>query len=102
MLPRNYARKSGVVVDVCLPHGVWFDATELEQIIIFVQSGGLDRAQADNCGLSQTPGMDATLKIPELKPDRRHTKADSSSGQFFDDHSSVLKTIAEILTWQID
>jgi Zn-finger nucleic acid-binding protein len=37
----NFARCSGVVVDVCKGHGTWFDRDELQQIIEFVQSGGL-------------------------------------------------------------
>ncbi|MCA9625671.1 MAG: zf-TFIIB domain-containing protein [Myxococcales bacterium] len=36
-----FGRVSGVVVDVCKPHGVWFDAGELQAVIDFVQRGGL-------------------------------------------------------------
>ncbi|MFL6374756.1 MAG: double zinc ribbon domain-containing protein [Pyrinomonadaceae bacterium] len=41
----NFARASGVVVDVCKPHGVWFDADELPSIIEFVQKGGMEIAR---------------------------------------------------------
>jgi Zn-finger nucleic acid-binding protein len=41
----NFARCSGVVVDVCKGHGTWFDHDELQQIIEFVQSGGLGAAR---------------------------------------------------------
>jgi Zn-finger nucleic acid-binding protein len=41
----NFARCSGVVVDVCKGHGTWFDAEELRQIIEFIRAGGLDAAR---------------------------------------------------------
>jgi Zn-finger nucleic acid-binding protein len=37
----NFARRSGVVVDVCKEHGTWFDAGELTAIVEFAASGGL-------------------------------------------------------------
>lgn len=42
----NFARSSGVILDMCKSHGVWFDADELPKIIEFINSGGLDRARA--------------------------------------------------------
>jgi Zn-finger nucleic acid-binding protein len=42
---KNFGRSSGVIVDVCARHGVWFDAGELPRVIDFVRSGGLARAQ---------------------------------------------------------
>ncbi len=41
----NFARSSGVVIDLCKQHGAWFDAEELPRIIEFVRQGGLDRAR---------------------------------------------------------
>ncbi len=41
MQRRNFGATSGVVVDVCAPHGVWFDAWELQQVLSFVEAGGL-------------------------------------------------------------
>lgn len=38
---KNYARLSGVVVDQCAKHGVYFDAGELAQVLGFVATGGL-------------------------------------------------------------
>jgi Zn-finger nucleic acid-binding protein len=40
-----FGRISGVVVDVCKSHGVWFDAGELSEVIQFVENGGLERAR---------------------------------------------------------
>ena len=38
----NFARCSGVVVDVCKGHGTWFDCDELREIVEFIRAGGLD------------------------------------------------------------
>ncbi len=43
---RNFAGCSGVLVDECRAHGVWFDAGELATIMQFIRDGGLDRARA--------------------------------------------------------
>ena len=48
----NFARTSGVIMDVCRAHGVWLDRGELERVVGFVDGGGLaiarehDRMQA--------------------------------------------------------
>ena len=41
----NFAGCSGVVLDMCKPHGVWFDADELRRIVVFIRGGGLDVAR---------------------------------------------------------
>lgn len=41
----NFARSSGVIIDLCKQHGVWFDAEELPKIIDFIEKGGLSRAR---------------------------------------------------------
>lgn len=43
---RNYERKSGVIVDICRDHGVWFDLDELSRLLRWIHSGGADRAAA--------------------------------------------------------
>ena len=42
---RNFARSSGVIIDLCKHHGVWFDREELPEIIEFIRKGGLDHAR---------------------------------------------------------
>ncbi len=39
----NFARSSGVIIDICKQHGVWFDADELPKILAFINEGGLAR-----------------------------------------------------------
>jgi Zn-finger nucleic acid-binding protein len=40
MQRRNFRKSSGVIIDVCVEHGTWLDADELEQIAGFILSGG--------------------------------------------------------------
>jgi Zn-finger nucleic acid-binding protein len=42
---QNFAKSSGVVLDVCATHGVWLDRGELERVLGFVEGGGLARAR---------------------------------------------------------
>ena len=45
MLRKNFAGCSGVIVDWCKGHGFWFDTFELEKVIAFIQSGGMDKSR---------------------------------------------------------
>jgi Zn-finger nucleic acid-binding protein len=42
----NYAHISGVVLDVCKEHGLWFDRDELRQVLAFIEGGGLERSRS--------------------------------------------------------
>jgi Zn-finger nucleic acid-binding protein len=42
---RNYGRKSGVIVDVCARHGIWFDLDELDRLLRWIREGGEARAE---------------------------------------------------------
>jgi len=77
----NFAHCSHVVVDVCNPHGTWFDKDELRRIVEFIRAGGLEAARA--------------REIDELETRRRQLKnaqmagawdspADSSSSNYRD------------------
>ena len=41
----NYASRSGVIINVCRPHGIWLDRDCMRQIIEFIRGGGLDQAR---------------------------------------------------------
>ena len=41
----NYGGDSGVIVDVCGPHGVFLDRGELTKIVDFLEKGGWDRVK---------------------------------------------------------
>lgn len=41
----NFAHNSGVIIDICKPHGVWFDRDELRRIVEFIRNGGLEASR---------------------------------------------------------
>lgn len=41
----NFARVSGILMDVCKAHGTWFDRDELRQTVEFIRAGGLEKAR---------------------------------------------------------
>jgi len=41
----NFAKCSGVVIDICRQHGIWFDCNELLRIVRFIREGGMDAAR---------------------------------------------------------
>jgi Zn-finger nucleic acid-binding protein len=51
MQRQQFGRGSGVIIDLCKHHGIWFDADELARIIHWIQHGGAvqaERYQADD------------------------------------------------------
>jgi len=60
----NFARISGVILDVCKMHGVWFDRDELSQVLESIQGGGLSRAaniESETTREAERPKIMATL-----------------------------------------
>jgi Zn-finger nucleic acid-binding protein len=67
---QNYGRKSGVILDVCRAHGIWFDAGELPRVLGWIRDGGerragelaaeQDQAQARQRRLEQEAGRSLT------------------------------------------
>lgn len=45
MVRRAFAGSSGVILDVCGTHGLWFDAAELEATLAWIRAGGLSRVE---------------------------------------------------------
>lgn len=41
----NFRNMSGVVIDICSPHGIWLDKGELKAMRNFIATGGLDKSQ---------------------------------------------------------
>jgi Zn-finger nucleic acid-binding protein len=63
----NFAKCSGVVVDVCKQHGTWFDRDELRRIVEFIRAGGIDRARA--------------AEIADLERERARLRAERAAPQ---------------------
>ncbi len=65
---RNYGRKSGVIVDTCRDHGVWFDEGELAQILRWLQRGGAKRANLEADLEQQQIDRHENLYGPKAEP----------------------------------
>jgi len=63
-----FAHCSGVIVDVCKPHGTWFDKDELRRIVEFIRAGGMDAARAD--------------EMEQLEEKRRQLRAEQIAGKW--------------------
>jgi Zn-finger nucleic acid-binding protein/DNA-directed RNA polymerase subunit RPC12/RpoP len=60
MVRRNLGRSgSGVIVDLCGQHGIWFDADELAQLMTWVRSGGREDVLID---LARLAGSDDPVR----------------------------------------
>lgn len=86
----NFARCSGVVVDICKGHGTWFDREELSRIVEFIRGGGLDAARAKEKAaleeerrslenLTRTGGRPSILGFAESDDERREGIASAAS-----------------------
>src|SRR5690349_4384648 len=47
MLRKNFRETSGIIVDVCSAHGVWFDRGELGMVFEFVATGAFAKAERE-------------------------------------------------------
>jgi Zn-finger nucleic acid-binding protein len=78
MTRRHYARRSGVIIDVCKDHGIWFDADELPRILAWVRSGKLLKAQRENIDeIERGERRNRALKIAAIE--RVQSDGDTSS-----------------------
>ncbi len=74
----NFGQKSGVIVDVCKHHGIWFDGGEVNAVIAFVERGGVEEAERDR--RIQKEVDKARLK-EQLVRERRETHAQPGWGR---------------------
>ncbi len=89
----NFARISGVIVDVCREHGIWFDSGEIEKIMNFISHGGLQRAKEADMECLKAEEELIRLKGNSWKPSV--AAVDTSWGDFggTSDHPGLLKSL---------
>jgi Zn-finger nucleic acid-binding protein len=85
----NFAKSSGIILDVCKNHGVWFNRGELQRMLQFVSGGGLARARAREHeqlveerrrleALQNSPGHTGggvVINMPQTAPEQREHAA---------------------------
>jgi Zn-finger nucleic acid-binding protein len=70
----QFAQCSHVIVDVCKPHGTWFDKYELQRAVQFIRAGGLDKARAQ--------------QIEQLREEQRRLAVAKLHGTMFEPQQS--------------
>lgn len=81
----NFARCSGVIVDICKGHGSWFDRDELTHIVEFIRAGGLDASRAKEKATIEEERRQ--LRQDQLSVDRRRSSLIDMGDA--DDHQRV-------------
>jgi Zn-finger nucleic acid-binding protein len=96
MLRKNFKGSSGVVVDVCTPHGIWFDRGELGKILEFVQSGAMAIADRDAAEKEQ---RELERFKQQIRPGSEDwLRSEGPSGPV-SDTMDVLSIIIDLITW---
>ncbi len=62
----NFARNSGVIIDTCREHGIWFDDDELPKATAFIRSGGLEIVR-------EREKIELREKMERLRDEKRRT-----------------------------
>ncbi len=60
---RNFGQRSGVLVDACREHGIWFDSSELSATLSWIRRGGEERAAARSAAESRHAERQARIRI---------------------------------------
>jgi Zn-finger nucleic acid-binding protein len=72
---KNFGDRSGVIVDLCKEHGIWFDAQELADALRWVREGGLNE-EHERLREGSTPEQKAALNFPGMGSERRQAEGD--------------------------
>lgn len=94
---RNFARGAGVIVDVCRPHGTWFDGGELPAVIAFVMKGGLEKAAVKEAEAAREQARQAMYRARLSAATERPTSTYSAKADQAIVFGSLLGTIGSIL-----
>lgn len=68
MVRRAFAGSSGVVLDLCGTHGLWFDASELEATLVWIRGGGLSRVEERLAEERKETARREAIAKKELRP----------------------------------
>lgn len=94
----NFARCSGVIVDICKGHGSWFDRDELSAIVHFIRGGGLEVSR-------QKEKNELEFQRRELRMEEMIAANRASSSGFYrseDDRISGLSATGGLLKLLLD
>jgi hypothetical protein len=74
---QQYARRSGVIIDVCGEHGIWFDAQEFQQILDWTACGGIRKKELKpKSRVSDPPTTKPPRRLDGVGEPKTNTRAD--------------------------
>lgn len=92
---RNFGERSGVIVDVCRPHGIWFDPGELPRVLAFVANGGLEEAARRRAQRDQAERLAAAEAVARLRFEPAPRGRFSSRGHVLQRVLRILQDLME-------
>jgi Zn-finger nucleic acid-binding protein len=93
----QFAHISHIIVDVCKPHGTWFDKFELERAVQFIRAGGLDKARTIQ--LEQIRDEQRRLDYKRLLDTPSEQQPEGHSRSYgFDGASSAVSLLFDLLS----
>ncbi|MEE2941082.1 MAG: hypothetical protein VX460_11895 [Planctomycetota bacterium] len=91
---RHDGRGSGIVLDVCRDHGVWFDAEELSSALAFVRSSVRGNSGLDGAPRSRRPDAASTRAVAPGFATRRPGQSSRSENA-----AALGDTVEALLEW---
>ena len=93
---RNFAEKSGVIIDICAQDGVWLDKQELSRIVTFIEAGGMQNRPDALIDARSVTAKPAASPDPVAAPELKESK--SSGWEAVGAIASVGFLVLEILS----
>jgi Zn-finger nucleic acid-binding protein len=63
---KNFGERSGVIIEICRSHGIWFDRDELSAALRFVAAGGLEETKRLKVEALDDRLQHLTIREPDL------------------------------------
>jgi hypothetical protein len=108
MQRKNFARRSGVIVDWCGHHGTWLDAHEVEDIAAYILAGGLEKATPGEGAPSpwqeraDAGRLEGRMEAERLLALERHRTRKSWAGRTTSVEGAVLRGLGDLLSHLLD
>jgi Zn-finger nucleic acid-binding protein len=96
---QNFARVSGIIVDVCKGHGVWFNQGELRRIVEFIREGGMSRARERERADLEDERARLRAAARDVQAAAARTGAWSSGSEARTSDVEILSAVRGLLDW---
>jgi Zn-finger nucleic acid-binding protein len=91
----NFSRISGILVDRCREHGIWFDASELDAALRWIQIGGEKAAQRRDADEAKSRASQERFKI--VLPDPNDPRGAHVAGSGADESRELFPWLLGML-----